>query len=226
MDKSKIHFIVVAGFSSDNLEAVKFQKCLENMGFSAQAVSFYGKGYRDDFSGITASECLENISKVINEASEKYEMVFGVGISLGGSLLLDYAKKNDNLQGIVGIGVPFKLRKIRLIHFGEKLFPVFLPIWNYLQKIKKFRLSPLGAASMVTKYLEGEAIQNLDRVKTPVLLIHSKKDPVSDFKAVSKFFDIISSAKKKIIFFDNGDHVVDNDFESVAKHSLDFFDIS
>ena len=183
MDKSKVHFIVVAGFSSDDLEAVKFKKCLEEMGFSSEAVSFYGKGYRDDFSGITASECIENISKLINESVEKHDSVFGIGISLGGSLLLDHAKNHSNLKGIVGIGVPFKLRKIKLIHFGQKFFPIILPVWNHLQKIKKFRLSPLGAVNMT------------------------------------------SSTKKKIIFFDNGGHVVNQDFNSIINYSLDFFDI-
>jgi esterase/lipase len=225
MDKSKIHFIIVAGFSSDHLEAVKFKKCLEKMGFGAEAISFYGEEYRDDFSGITASECIGNVAKAIDEVSKKYEMVFGIGISLGGSLLLEYAKSCDNLQGIVGVGVPFKLRKIRLIHFGQKFIPVICLFWNYLQKIKKLRLSPMGAVNMVVEYLEGDAIKNLNQIKTPVLFIHSKKDPVSDYESVPKFFDIISSTKKKIIFFDDGDHVVDHDFDLVTRQFLDFFDI-
>lgn len=225
-DRSKIHFVIIAGFSSDHKEAMELKECLQIMGFSADAVSFYGREYRNDFSGITVSECIENVFRIINEASEKYEMVFGIGISLGASFLLEYAKNYDKLKGIVGVGVPFKLRKIRLMHLGQKFFPIILPVWKRLQKIKKLRLSPLGAANMVIGYLEGDAIKNLGRVKTPVLLIHSKKDPVSDYKAIPELLEVISGTKKKIIFFDNGDHVVDHDFKAVARLALEFFEIA
>lgn len=224
-DKSKIHFILVAGYSADNLEAEKLKKNLEKEGFSADAISFYGEGYRDDFSHLKISDCMANISELINKRSLQYEEVFSIGISLGGSLLLEHAKKFDNLKGIVGIGVPFKLRKIKITRLGQKFLPIILPIWNHLQKIKRLRLGPLGAANMTIEYLEGDALKNLDRIKTPVLLIHSKKDPVSDYRVIQKFFNIISSTQKKIIFFDNGNHVVDHDFNSVTKHALDFFDI-
>lgn len=225
-DKSKIHFILVAGYSADNLEAEKLKKNLEKEGFSADAISFYGEGYRDDFSHLKISGCLTNISELINKRVLQYEEVFGIGISLGGSLLMEHAKKFDNLNGIIGIGVPFKLRKIKLIRIGQKLLPIILPIWNYLQKIKKLRLSPMGAANMTIEYLEGDSLKNLDRIKTPVLLIHSKKDPVSDYQALPKFFNIISSIKKKMIFLNNGSHVANHDFDSMARYILDFFDIS
>lgn len=225
INKPKIHFVLIAGFSADNLEAEKLKKNLEKEGFSADAISFYGEGYRDDFSGMTISECMKNVSRAINDACEKYPTVYGIGISLGGSLLLEHAKKYANLKGIAGVGVPFKLRKIKLIRLGQKFIPIILPLWNHLQKIKKLRLSPVGAVNMTIEYLEGDALKNLNHIKTPVLLIHSKKDPVSDYQALPKFFNIIPSIKKKIIFFDNGNHVVDHDFSLVAKHALDFFDI-
>jgi esterase/lipase len=226
MDKSRIHFVLVAGFSSDHLEALKVKGKLEDIGFSANAISFYGKEYRDNFSGMTAAECIGNVSEVINDACEKYAAVFGVGISLGGSFLLEHAKRHNNLKGIVGIGVPFKLRKTKLLHLGQKFLPIILLIWNHLQKIKKLRLSPIGAANTVIEYLEGEALKNLAEVKTPILFIHSKKDPVSDYQAIPEFLNIISSTQKKIIFFENGNHVVNHDFNSMMKHTLDFFDIS
>lgn len=226
MNKSKIHFVLVAGFSSDNLEAVELKKSLEKKGFSADMISFYGDGYRDDFTGLNISDCIGNISEFINKRVGLYEAIFGIGISLGGSLLLEHAKKYNNLKGIIGIGVPFKLKKIKLMHWGQKLLPIILPIWNRLQKIKRLRLSPMGAASMAIKYMEEDSLKNLDYIKTPILLIHSKKDPVSDYRAIPEFFNIISSSRKKMIFFDNGNHVIDHDFNSVVKYTLDFFNIS
>ena len=56
MDKSKIHFVLVAGFSSDHFEAIPLQKSLEKLGFSTDITSFYGEEYIDDFDGLKISD--------------------------------------------------------------------------------------------------------------------------------------------------------------------------
>ena len=225
MDKEKTHFVLVAGFSADHLETTNLKKSVEKKGFSAEMISFYGEGYMDDFSHLKISDCQENISKVINRAAEKYENVFGIGISLGGALLLEHAKKVNNLRGIASIGTPFKLRNSQWIHFGEKFLPVINLIWKRLQKIKRFRLSPIAATPMAMDYMEKDLPKNLERIQAPVLLLHSKEDPVSDYHVLPKYLEQIGSEEKKITFFENGGHVIDDDPDLVIKYIFDFFGI-
>jgi len=225
MDKLKIHFVLVAGFSSDYLEVMGLKKSLEKNGFSANAISFYGEGYIDDFTNLKISDCIANVSKVINMCAEQYENVFSIGISLGGALLLEYAKYSDNLKGIASIGTPFKLNNKVWINFGQKFLPSIYFFWKRLQKIKCLRLNPIGATNMVMEYLETGLPKNLNLIKTPILLLHSKKDSVSDYKVLPEYLNMISSAKKKIIFFKNGNHVVDHDPDSLIKYVLDFLEI-
>lgn len=52
-DKSKIHFVLIAGLSSDHKEAYGLKHCLIERGYSAYAISFYGKDYIDDFTYLT-----------------------------------------------------------------------------------------------------------------------------------------------------------------------------
>jgi esterase/lipase len=223
--KSKIHFVLVAGFSSDHKDAYGLKYALEKRGYSAEAVSFYGGKYIDDFTEITLSDCLSNISSIINKAAEKHDFVYAIGISMGGALLLEHAKNCNNLGGIISIGTPVKLKKKELIILAQKVYPLVYPVWKRLQKIKKLRLNPIGAANMLIEYIESDFAKNLDRIKTPVLLLHSKRDRVSDFKVLPQFFEALASERKQMKIFENGRHVIDEDPEIIVRQALEFFNL-
>lgn len=226
VEKSKIHFVLVAGFSSDNLEAIKLKKSFDKAGFGSDAISFYGEKYIDDFTDLKISDCVANVSNFINRCAEKNENVYGIGISLGGALLLEHAKWHDNLKGAASIGTPFKLKNKFWINIGLKFLPFFYFIWKRMQKIKFLRLNPLGSTKIVIDYLEIELPKKLNLIKTPVLLLHSKKDPVSDYKILPKYLSFISSEKKKITYFENGNHVIDQNPDLVVQYISDFFNVN
>jgi len=222
-DNSKICFVLIAGFSSDSQQIWNLGEVLKAAGYGVAIGSFYGEAEAGDFSKLTEAECISNISALINKAADKYESVYGIGISLGGALLLEYAKKENGLSGIVSVGTPFLLRNIKWIRLGIKFFPIIYPVWKYLQKIKKFRLSPIGASEMAVDYMEGTFLENLDKITTPTLFLHSKKDSVTDYRILPKYASMLSTANHKIVYFNNGDHVIDNDPRLIAKHAIKFF---
>ena len=223
-DKSKIHFVLVAGFSSDHKEAYGLKNSLMKLGYSAYAISFYGKDYMDDFTYLTREQCIANVSQYIDDCCEECDEVYGIGISLGGCLLLEYAKNKSRLKGVVSIGTPFKLKKRFLITIAQFMLPVFYPAWKRLQKVKKLRLSPVGAGKEMISYMEHEFIQGLEKVKTPVLFLQSKKDKVTDWHALEENFGKIGSPIKEIEYFHNGRHVIDHDPDLVAGMCLEFFE--
>jgi esterase/lipase len=222
----KICFILIAGFAPDETPVLELKKSLEKRGYDSIAKGFFGNMMNQDFHLFTATECIKNISKLIDDAKCKYDKVFGIGISLGGAFLIEYAKKKNNLDGIASIGTPFRLKKQKLIKIGQMFFPLVYPVWKQLQKIKKLRLLPIGAGNMVVKYLQNDFIKGLDTITVPLLFLHSKKDPVTDYKAIEKFSAQISSTRKKTVFFDNGNHVINNDAESIITQALEFFDLN
>ena len=221
----KICFILIAGFAPDETPVLELKKALEKRGYDAIAKGFFGNMMNQDFHLFTADECIKNISKLIDDTKYKYDKVFGIGISLGGAFLLEYAKKKNNLDGIVSIGTPFRLKKQRLIRIGQIFFPFVYPVWKQLQKIKKLRLLPIGAGKIMVEYMQKDFVKGLNTITTPLLFLHSKKDPVTDYRAIEKFSAQIPSARKKTVFFDNGNHVIDNDAESIVAQAINFFDL-
>lgn len=222
----KICFILLPGFSSDDQQVMGLKKILEDADYGAVTSNFYGPERRNDFTDLTIEECISNISRVINEASDRCEKIYGIGISLGGALLLEHAKHFENLSGIVSVGTPFRLKKRRLIAIGQFLFPTFYWFWRRLQKIERLRLSPIGANKAAIDYLEGDFLENLSVINTPVLFLHSRKDGVTDHQALDEYVPRIASEKKEVIYFPNGNHVVDNNPVLITDHALAFFGLS
>ena len=225
-NKKDICFVLLPGFSPDSFPVAGIKKSLNSLGYDAVVSNFYGQKEINNFSLLTMDEAIENISQIINSISDQYSRVFGIGISLGGALFIEHAKNYANLDGIVSVGTPFCLRKKKLIAVGQFFFPLIYFFWKRLQKIKKLRLLPLGASDQVIRYLEGGFLKNLDTIDTPILFLHSRKDGVADYSALEKYVPKISSEKKEVIYFKNGNHVVNDNPELIVQHALNFFELT
>jgi esterase/lipase len=222
MSHSSSCFIILPGFSPDNIPVLHLKELLEEKGFSAIATNFYGSAAVEDFSLLSIEDCQKNIADLINSSKKKYKKVYGIGVSLGGALLLEYAKKENGLDAIVSIGSPFKLRNKKKIFVARKILPLIVPVWKKLEKIKKLRPIPLGFAEEMITYLEGDFIKHLESIKTPVLFIHSKKDWVTDHKAAEEFSQKISNKRNQFIYFDNGGHVINGNSGKVVGYIIEF----
>jgi esterase/lipase len=214
-------FILLPGFSPDNYPVQDLKEQLEDKGYQALASNFYGPDKITNFSDLTSQDCQDNICAMIAEAKKKYETVVGIGISLGGALLLEHAKKNENLDAVISIGTPFKLKNVRLINTAEKFIPIIKPFWLAIDRRKR-RLPPINATKMVMNYLCREFPADLEKISVPVLLLHSKKDHVTDHHVLENYFQKIGSRKKRLVFFDNGGHVINGGTKKVLELAFDF----
>jgi esterase/lipase len=222
-NNSPICFILLPGFSPDNFPVLNLKDHLEKRGHTAIANNFYGEELISDFSTLTAEKCRDNLGQTIREAKKKHEKVIGIGVSLGGALLLDHAKAENNLDAIISIGTPFKVKNIKLINAAEKFLPLVKPFWRIFDQRER-RLPPIAATKMVMEYLCHQFPQNLEKITTPTLFIHSKKDKITDYRILEEYTEKLSSPQKEIIFFDNGSHVINGGTEKMLNFTFDFLD--
>lgn len=217
-------FVLLPGFSPDNVPVLNLKKHLEKRGHTAIASNFYGEKEISDFATLTINQCQDNLYRIIRAAKDKHNKVIGIGVSLGGALLLDHAKKENNLDAIISIGTPFKVKNVKLIRVGQIFLPVIHPFWKIWNKKKGHRLPPIAATKMVMDYLCLKFPLDLEKISTPVLFLHSKKDRITDYQVLSEHSDKLTSAKKEIIFFDNGGHVINGGTDRVLDLAFDFLD--
>ncbi len=215
-------FVLLPGFAPDSVPVLELKRALEKRGYAVVASNFFGDIAVDNFSDLTRRQCTDAIYDLIQEAKSKYQKVVGVGISLGGALLLEHAKKHNNLDCIVSIGTPFKFKSRLLVKIGQALIQPIYPAWRHFQKYKRLRLLPIGAANMAIEYIEKEFGQNLELITVPALLIHSKKDWISDYCVMPEFISKLSSAPKELIILNNGSHTVNSGADLIIQHAETF----
>ena len=211
-------FILLPGFAPDAMPVAPLKRRLEAAGHPVIAANFWGSNPRRDFSSMTVGQCLDGVRAVIEEAKLKSPIVVGIGVSLGGALLLEHAKTHNDLRTIISIGTPFRLKKRMLFGFLAAIAPYVNPAWSVADKIRMLRLSPLGAAPMVYRYLEGDFLKGLERITTPVVFLHSKRDAVTDYRAIEPFAGKLSSSEKRIAILNNGDHVINYDADVIMEY--------
>ena len=226
LSRMKICFVLLPGFSPDSKPVLALKRAIEKQGYTALVSGFFGNVSIVDFQKLTISECQNNISNLINQTALKYDKVIGVGMSLGGALLLEHAKTKNNLYGIVSIGTPFRLKSRQLMRMGEFIFPVLYPFWKRFEKIKRLRLPPIGAGQVVIQYLENEFLQKLDKIHTPVLFLHSKKDLVTDYESLPKYTTQLSHSRSQTILTENGSHVIAHDPNYIIDKAINFLSIA
>jgi esterase/lipase len=215
--KNDLCFIILPGFAPDDFPAQAIKKSLHKQGYKAIAANFWGTFKVDNFSDLTIEQCQAGVAKLIKDTAKEYKHVIGVGISVGGALLLEYAKNNNHLDCLVSIGTPFKLKNRRLIKLGFILYPGINLFWQRAQKIKAWRLLPIACAKMVVDYLEGDFLKNLEKIKTPTLLMQSKHDFITDWCVVDNFLNKLSSKNKQVVYFESNNHVIEYDGTIILK---------
>ena len=217
-------FIVLPGLAPDPLSVIPIKTYLEKQGYAAVVTNFCGDNTTKDFSKLQIEDCLKNIAALIQETKKRHRIVVGIGISLGGALLIEHAKTYSDLDYIASIGTPFKLKKSGLISLGTVLAPILHPIWKFFVRSQRSRPLPVEAIPMAMRFFEGRFLDDLDKIKSPILFMHSKRDPATDYKALLKYVQKISNARTKIMLSKNGDHQMNYDPVTITKNVLDFID--
>jgi len=75
---------------------------------------------------------------------------------------------------------------------------------------------------MVAEYLEGDFLKNLEKMNTPVLLMQSKNDGVTDYRVLEKFIAKFPNSRKKIVYMKNTDHVIGYDVKIIMEQLQNF----
>lgn len=225
-DPEKTCFIILPGFAPDSIPVLPIQKYLESQGYAAHATNFWGDGQMD-FAAMTIDQCRKGVASAISGLRQDYPRVIGIGISLGGALLIEHSKEYSDLDQVVSIGTPFRIRHRFLARSAIVLYPAFNAFWKLANRITGFRPLPVPAMRTVWRFLQGPFLENLDRVATPILFLQSRKDEVADCESVGEYVPSFSHADTDVIYYDDAGHDLGYDgrliLEAVrqSRHSME-----
>lgn len=208
----------------------------KNIAFSAILLSGHGTA-PEDMQQIKEGQWNKEVQDAFDAIYEKYKRVYVVGFSMGGAIAVELATKRF-VEKLVLISPCFKVRTkwyyLRSPEWWVEKIKRFIP---FVRKLKKGQIhNPHGlAVYFAYDYLLLESIALLvhigkqsallaPHITVPLLVLHSEKDNVADFKRSYEVFQQIASENKRFVRYTKSNHILlyDYDMNDALRQIEDF----
>lgn len=212
-------------------------------GWRVRVMLLPGHGTRPhDFENTTAEALEQAVVDELAAMRERYKQVVLLGHSMGGALatlaaariapdklilVSPYYAVTHHWYYVLRPETWARLLRplVRWIYRSEDMQPVNqvemrANICSYQWMPTKGALTAIGLAACARQ------IRMLQGITMPVLLIHARKDSITDPKAAAEVFRVLPAKDKKAVWLDLSDHIVfwDYDRERVIEAVKDFLD--
>lgn len=226
--------LLIHGFTGTPNEMKDLGEFLAKNGITSMGILLPGHGTNvKDLLKVKWLDWDNAVTESLKKLKEICDKIFLIGLSMGGTLALHQGINPDSkIKGIVIMNTPI----FKLGNYLVKLVPILKYIIKYAKKkgksvkdvlmeqnIMGYNKHPLHGVAELLKLMK-HVKNELNLIKVPVLIMHSKLDPTVSWKNAENIYKNISSIDKEIIYFYNSYHVLtmDNDKDEVFKKILNF----
>jgi carboxylesterase len=180
----------------------------------------------------TSRAWLEAARGHLSELRSRHEVVFLVGLSMGGLLTLRLASE-EPVAGLAVVGVPLRLR-----HPVRRLVPLLKYVFPFPPKPggsdiadpeararhPSYTIMPLAAVHELIR-LQRRVAAGLGRITAPILVAHGAHDQTADPADAREIFESVGSATRERLILESSAHVVpvDHDGPVLARAVVEFF---
>ena len=215
--------LLVHGFTGTPYEMRPVGEHLAQRGIGSEAVLLRGHGtHPDDMLSARHGDWVADVEAGLDRLATRYRRVFLIGLSMGGTLVLNVAARHANdprVAGVVSIAAPVRLTdwRLRILRWGCKVIRWQLwgrpdikdrRAWAGHVAYKKFRTQTV----LELLALMNETFDRLPSVTQPLLLLHARQDHVVPPKNAPLIYGLVGSTDKRLVWLDNAYHVVTVDF--------------
>ena len=215
--------LLVHGFTGSPYEMRPVGAHLAERGIGSEAVLLQGHGtHPDDMLTARHTDWLADVEAGLDRLCARYSRVFLIGLSMGGTLVLNVAARradDPRIAGVVSIAAPVRLDdwRLRVVKWACRV--IRWQMWGRPDikdrraceghvAYKGFRTRTLLELLALMK----ETLALLPSVTQPLLLLHSRTDHVVPPKNAPLIYGLVGSRDKRLVWLDNSYHVVTVDF--------------
>lgn len=231
--------LLVHGFTGTPYEMRPIGAHLAERGIGSEAILLRGHGTDpDDMLTVRHMDWLADVEAALERLSATYRRVFLIGLSMGGTLVLNVAARragDPRIAGVVSIAAPVRLEdwRLRILRWGCRVVPWQLwgrpdikdrRAWAGHVAYKKFRTQTV----LELLALMNETLALLPSVDQPLLLVQARNDHVVPPSNAPLIYSRVASRDKRLVWLDNSYHVATVDFaapvlnEAVARFVEDW----
>ena len=210
--KSRSAVLSIHGLRASPWETGRLGEYLNERGFTVYGMRLPGHGTRvEDLAGVTYKEWVSAALKAADSLRERSDRIYLVGVSLGGLIAL-YIAENRDISGVVAVAPAFKLQsRLTLFVPFVKFFKRYT--WRPVRPEHRefyYERIPLSSVHELMK-LSKEVQRRADRIRAPVLIMHSVKDPLVSPSGSERFYQGLKVSGKRFVRFDSPVHVLITD---------------
>ncbi len=185
-------------------------------GFHVYGVALPGHGTDpEDLYGITWQRWYEHVLAEYERIHERHGRVSVIGFSLGAALGLRLAMERP-VERLVCISYSIKLfhdylpshwvlKLAGLFASTARTFPKRLPESEDGPEYMVYRSIPMDALNALVALVH-ESKPRLGEVKTPTLMVHSRRDPVAKPRGAQFIYDHLGSEEKRLVWLEDAPH--------------------
>lgn len=200
------------GFTGSPFEVRALGELLHASGFGVYGAAL--AGHATDVAELekaTADDYLLQAERAFDEACRRFERVYIVGLSIGGTLGLHLAA-NKRVAGLVTISAPVFLYPMMraTLPLIEQWLPGLRAPANFAAwqgNVVGYKSTTIGAVNIVLEVL-ARVRKELGAVKAPLLVMHSVRDLTVPVDSAREIYDRASSEDKRLELIDAGSHLM------------------
>jgi carboxylesterase len=228
-----IGVLLVHGLNGNTGDMAELQDVLQAHGIITRNMLLPGHGSKvKDLLSVGWEEWVQAVRDELNLLKELSDVVFLVGHSLGGALVLHVAA-HEEIAGVVPICAPLYLHPWLkpVVSIGKFLTPLVPTIREDVRDPEArrrytrdvYRWTPLYAVESMVRHLP-QLHTEIGNITTPALIINSLHDHVVPARDGREIYRLIGSREKHLVTLHHSYHVVmkDHDREEVFDKTLVF----
>lgn len=204
--------LLLHGFTGSPYEVRNLGKMLYENGFPSIGPVLPGHATTaSDLARTTAADYFAMAEESFAEARNRFSRVYLAGLSLGGLLSLHLSTRHE-VSGIVCLSTPVFLDP--LVAGALPMLSQWMPDMHvpanfaaWQGNVVGYKTVPFNAAPAVLEVLQ--TVKNeLEQVRAPLLIIHSKGDPTAPIGNAEFIRDHVSSTDSHIEVLEGSDHLI------------------
>lgn len=212
-----IGVLLMHGWSSTPYEFRALGEYLHAQGYTVYAPILSGHGtVPEDLEHVVTEDWIQDVEEAYAKISKDCAQVFVGGMSLGGSLALNFAKAHAELAGLILLGTPYR---VRFEHVGKHIYRVAMVFKKYKTKkypkapnkeqcmtqVLSYQKYPLANAYEAFQFIK-VSVKDLDQVTAPAMIVQSGQDHILTKNSAEKIAGKIGTEQVTKRVIDNAYH--------------------
>lgn len=180
----------------------------------------------EDLEGVSSKDWYKKVEDEYIKLKEEYEDVAVVGFSLGALLALKLAVNNP-VKRVVVMGTPiFIIRRylpmsgliklcgsfLRKVKIASGNWPISTEVFSGCLRLPIYSHFPMSSLLALTNLIDTIRYE-LNRIRSPILIIHSKRDSAASPSSANYISKFVGSNEKRLVWLEQSHHLIMHDRE-------------